>query len=267
MRKLRFFPNFSLSVALALCVLTPEAQAQNLRNASGPAELPPSSYQGKQYVDSKGCAYIRAGYSGRVSWVPRVSRGRKILCGFRPTLAGTQQVIATPKAVSKTRRLVAVKPKQIIPPVQKIKTVKRTVKSIALPKINERSIPAPKVRTTDRLTAPCVGASSLSSQYINSTADVRCGSQESGTHRSVIREEISPQSKFVPATRSGQSTKRVRRVSALEPPKGYKSVHKDGRLNPLRGVSSTSGARQMALIWSNTVPRYLIDPATGKPIK
>ena len=61
------------------------AEAQTLRAAGPPAEVPPASYKGKQYVDSRGCIYIRAGIDGNVNWVPRVTRSRKQLCGYQPT--------------------------------------------------------------------------------------------------------------------------------------------------------------------------------------
>ena len=67
------------------------AQAQDSR--SQPAEFPPSSYKGKQYVDSAGCVFIRAGIDGNVSWVPRMSRARKQVCGFQPT-GGVQAATA-----------------------------------------------------------------------------------------------------------------------------------------------------------------------------
>ncbi|WP_254696877.1 SPOR domain-containing protein [Octadecabacter sp. SW4] len=73
------------------------AMAQALRNADGPAETPPASFTANQYVDSRGCVYIRAGISGNVTWVPRVNRSRRQLCGFEPSLGGATQVAtATP---------------------------------------------------------------------------------------------------------------------------------------------------------------------------
>ena len=52
-----------------------------------PAEFPPSSFSGNQFVDSNGCAFIRAGIGGNVNWVPRVNRRRVQLCNFQPTFA------------------------------------------------------------------------------------------------------------------------------------------------------------------------------------
>ena len=93
--------------------------AQNLRDADQPAEFPASSYKGTQYVDSRGCVYVRAGMSGNVSWIPRVSRARKQICGQTPSNPGAV-ASAAPKAKApaqitldapKATAPVAVKPK------------------------------------------------------------------------------------------------------------------------------------------------------------
>jgi cell division protein FtsN len=77
-----------LSTALVILgVMTAPAEAQNLRNPSPPSETPPDSFSGTQFVDSRGCVYVRAGIGGATNWVPRVNRQRKQLCGFEPTLA------------------------------------------------------------------------------------------------------------------------------------------------------------------------------------
>ncbi len=81
------------SIALA------SSNAQTLREAQPPAEFPPSTFKGKQYVDSRGCIYIRAGVNGNVTWVPRVTRSRKQLCGYKPTqVAGATSAPTAPQA-------------------------------------------------------------------------------------------------------------------------------------------------------------------------
>lgn len=84
------------SVALTLGLAAGSAAALSLADGAQPAEFPPASFSGDVYVDSRGCIYIRAGVAGAVTWVPRVSRGRTVVCGAQPSLAASARVAAAP---------------------------------------------------------------------------------------------------------------------------------------------------------------------------
>lgn len=68
--------------AAALLVLT---ALPALADPAQPAELPPPGYAGLQYVDSKGCMFVRAGTGGEVLWIPRVTRQGVPVCGNPPS--------------------------------------------------------------------------------------------------------------------------------------------------------------------------------------
>ncbi|MDX1785144.1 MAG: hypothetical protein R3210_03370, partial [Roseovarius sp.] len=99
----------ALAVIVASCGLG-YAQAKALKDAGEPAEFPPSSYTGRQYVDSKGCVFIRAGIDGNVTWVPRVSRGRQTVCGYQPSLAKAPAPAPAAKPATKPASVVAAAP-------------------------------------------------------------------------------------------------------------------------------------------------------------
>ncbi|RWR49949.1 SPOR domain-containing protein [Sinirhodobacter ferrireducens] len=86
-----------LTTTLLMAVLGAPAAWAGLET-NGPAEFPPASYQGRQYVDSAGCVFVRAGYGGSVNWVPRIGRDRKQLCGYKPSLPAGAPVLDVAKS-------------------------------------------------------------------------------------------------------------------------------------------------------------------------
>ncbi|NIZ15466.1 SPOR domain-containing protein [Phaeobacter sp. HF9A] len=288
-------------------------QAQTIRPSAQPAEFPPASYRGRQFVDSKGCVFIRAGVDGNVTWVPRVDRARKQLCGAQPTqIAGATsrpasapapELITLPEAdqpqatASRPPVAAAVKPQRspaststgaatpvIVParPVQPVPQMAKPARRVAPP-------PAPVVPAPSTTGGRCPGASALSQQYINNSADVRCGPQTEDPLSS-----LTPNTRILPT-----HVYQERRLSAdLTVPEGYRAAWEDGRmnprraertvqqgnlsagimvpqgyvlaerddnrLNPMRGVGTAAGDAQMAQVWQDGVPRRAVVPALDK---
>ena len=205
-------------------------QAQDMADVQVPAEFPPASYKARQYVDSRGCVYVRAGIDGNVSWVPRVSRSRQAVCGFKPTFANapaqTQTAAAQPKAKPEQIRIEPAaqpKPEPKAKPAPRrtaqAKVIKRRARSAqpvqitnptpattAAPKtvkVVKRRVEAPKpapvlhaTRTAKTVPAPsgqpaCEGASAISRQYYRTAPGVRVRcGPQAAPHVSVVQSRI-----------------------------------------------------------------------------
>lgn len=91
-----------VSVAILAAVLgSASLQAQSVSQIGGPANAPPAGFTGQQFVDNRGCVFLKAGYGGQSAWVPRVGRDRKAMCGFPPTGTRAKIEVATAEEMAK----------------------------------------------------------------------------------------------------------------------------------------------------------------------
>lgn len=72
-----------LLAAVAAFATAGVGQAQAL---DGPREQPPASFDGQQFVDSRGCVFLRAARDGKPFWVQRLTGDRQPMCGYQPTV-------------------------------------------------------------------------------------------------------------------------------------------------------------------------------------
>lgn len=101
--------------------------------SSGPAELPPVWFSGNQFVDSKGCVYIRTGGYGDVKWTPRLTHELEIVCGFEPSFKQNATVLK------------AVDPKSLQAPAEVKKSSLVTSNVVSTPKkITQKNHPTTK---------------------------------------------------------------------------------------------------------------------------
>ncbi len=270
MRLVRTISGLAIAAALSA-----PAAAQSISSLSGPAEFPPSSYSGEQYVDSRGCVFIRVGYGGETNWVPRVTRDRQPICGYQPTMAGSAPVSVaeaprpaeSPEA-PETPGTPAITV-TVADPSPSRPTETRTMTASAAPAPAAPAPAAPVAVRPQRTVTPaavsCQGLPAGAAQYMQGS-DVRCGPQaiHPADGQPVIRTAAVRAGITAPAP-EGHHAAASAGAPPLTPlivPEGYRPAWDDGRLNAYRGlaVATPQGDAAMAQIWSNTVPRVAVQP-------
>lgn len=235
------------------------SEAQTLSQITAPNETPPASFTGNQYVDSRGCVFVRAGYGGQVTWIPRVSKDRKVLCGYPPSLAS---MAGAPAAQQQ-----AVAPQIEVPAPQPRKAVAAAPMQVPAAVVAQAAAPAtPKIPVVTRQTA-CSEPSARRYKLSNGKQAVRCGAQEgypNGFYMMLADPVVAP------APSAPQMIARVAQPKALAQvpvmPKGYKPAWTDDRLNPKRGVGTAAGEAAMDMVWTRETPRRLVNAASSRTV-
>lgn len=228
-----------IGLTLLASGLTVSAQAQS---DGIPAEFPPSSFEGNQFVDSQGCAFIRAGISGVVTWVPRVDRQRNQLCHFQPTFAVVAEevapeveatVMAEADAVPEAEDVIDAPVTTALAPLEIEVPVARQITQVA--PVAAPMIEAPAEPEIPRMTLAqvCAAMAANGKTYINAATGqpVQCSvTTARATPKISIPFFTQPE---IPASNPTTSVRNV-----PNPPAGYRRVWSDGRLNTQRGIPS-----------------------------
>lgn len=272
---------------LALALGAGGAFAQSASDVGGPRELPPPGFAGQQYVDSRGCVFLRAGIGGRVNWVPRVDRNRQAMCGYPPSGGGVA-VAAAPApapapapvvraAPAPAPRVAAAEPPAASYTPAPVAGVRATVP--AAPRMMPAPVAAPavvpvvprggaQVAGTGRQIGCTTSAPEPARLQLTNGGTVVVCTRGDGTLEG-LRAPIYPQGAGVGASLdapggmvplgqpsgvgSGVAGARVAETGVAVP-KGYKLAWEDDRLNPLRGVGTAEGQAAQDRILTRQVP-------------
>ena len=209
------------------------AVGSSFAQSGGPAEVPDGNYEGQSYIDSKGCIFLKAGYGGAATWVARLDKDRRPICGQTPTNAVA--MVEDAKAVAAS-------------PAQKAKRKSRIAASVAdrEPVMIGCPVSVPVARryaTTDggsvvictAKNGSLTGARSPIYPAGSGVGPALSGGRYAGT--TIPLPDIKTAS--VPTNRVGANP--VGSNNAVVPPPGYELAWKDDRLNPLRGKSVAGG--------------------------
>jgi hypothetical protein len=268
------------------------ASAQSANDFGGPKERPPASFTGQQYVDSRGCVFLRAGFGGQINWVPRVRSDRRQLCGYPPTL-GPKTEIATadpvptpapapkPLPVAKPAAPVlaqGTKPQKAAPPLASyvpppvVMAAQPPAPSPRRVATHQAAAPAPRGGGAERVAS--VGMQGKIGCYADAPKAERFRLQGGGaitlctSGNGDLTNARPPRVLGGPAAVAASGYLEERHVAPRQVavstqdqpvvPKGYKLAWQDGRLNTQRGVGTAQGWAEQDHLWTRKHPARLV---------
>lgn len=227
------------------------APAQAVADIAGPTNQPPAGFKGQQFVDNRGCVFLRAGYGGQTNWVPRVTRDRKAMCGYPPSF-GPQPVIETvPDAAPQAAPAPKVTPVAAKPvPYAKAPPLAGGARLAARPVAGRATASGVFGCYAEAPVAEEVSLTSGGAAIVCTRGD---GTATGWRPPKTMAASVAPLGKTNPARSDYVVIEPV-----PTPPKGYELAWKDDRLNPWRGIGTEQGWADQDQIWTRTVPARLV---------
>ncbi len=228
------------------------------------------------------------GQAGNVQWIPRAERNRQQVCGQPPAFANgvpntapvTTTTATRPVTTVPTIRTVNTAPPPVAPPPVAVAEPVETDAPRRVQRIDWHAFwfGTPKRRTTTRPAPeapPPIAVASLPPTAPPATAnaqatviDVPAVAVVNGvTYHGRFAVRTGPQAVHPADAARGRTTGvAVTRAESYTPPPGYVSLLATPTAPARRGVGTAEGEAMMDLVWTDTMPRRLIDARTGKDV-
>lgn len=261
---------FSLWAGLAL---TLPLAAESLSDIGPPRELPPKGYTQQQYVDSRGCAYLRAGFGNDVRWVPRIGPDKAALCNATPTLKSARAAMADLAAASPAEAAQPAQPAESTQTGARATLTRPALPLDAIPADRRNAGTAPRLAQAGSAPANPAGTVTCTAEapvlqrvpLVGGGTALLCTAADGrlSGFRPPLFSGTGPQ-----AARQGQTQipapARRPAAPALVVPEGYVAAWKDDRLNPLRGVGTEDGQAQQDGLWTRRTPARIVRSRRGE---
>ena len=270
---------FLVPVVAAVLLTVSMAQAQ-VAQLGAPANYPPASFTGQQFVDNDGCVYLRAGFGGTVNWVPRVNASHRPLCNYPPTFGpavaaalaadmAPEPLVMTPPAAPRPlfAKPYVGNPIPLVPMAPALQVIAAPAPQPLVP-----AQPAYRATVTSGQAQCFTNSPRLETVLLRSGGTALVCTRGDGTltgwrsplfAKGVIGGALTPRmmqgATLTTAYAAPVQTTPLQSANTIpKPPKGYRLAWRDDRLNPLRGLGTAAGQAQQDQIWTRTIPAKLI---------